>query len=69
MNLIDALIFVSRITQGPGAYTVQDAIDCQCKRRNASSVDRFTLEHLWMFSEYPPEWKLNAFKRMQINLM
>ena len=69
MNLIDALIFVARITQGANAYTVQDAIDCQCKRRNASSVDRFILEHMWGFSEYPPEWKLNEFKRNQINLM
>ena len=69
MNMIDALIFVARITQGENAYTVKEAIDCQCKRRNASSVDRFILEHMWTRREYPPEWNLNVFKRDQINLM
>ena len=68
MNVIDALISVARLTAEPG-FTAEAAIDCQCARRNASSVERYMLKHLLAFNEYPPEWKLNAFKRMQINLM
>ena len=68
MNAIDVLIAVARLSAEPG-FTVEAAIDCQCSRHNASSVDRFVLEHLWTFSEYPHPRHIEAFKKMQINLM
>ena len=70
MNIIRALKFILRASADPTkGFTLKEAIELECRRRNASSVDVYILGYVLCRDEFPPESLVNAFKRNQINLM